>query len=443
MINYILQVILFQVLFLAVYDFFLSKETFFSKNRWYLISTPLLSFLIPLIKIPSFQKAVSQEFIVILPEIVLSPEKTIQRTFQETTMVDSVNYVTILFWVGVAFFSLLFLFKFLQIVSFIKQHETIKKSNFILILIPNQNKAFSFFNYIFLGKEIPESQKEKIIQHEMVHSQQKHTFDLLYFEFLKISMWFNPMIYVYQKRISLVHEYISDAIVAKSESKETYINSLLSNFFQVENISFVNQFYKPSYLKKRIMMITKKQSNSINQLKYLVLIPVLMSMLFYSACSERTIENELSSKKQLQTKYRNSFGKLVSFEGYIETYLDDYMGDTPPKEVQEISFEDLSSNEKEEFNKYLKGEKEYYKNRPEILKNIHYKFFKMPNGRNAYGTIEKGLNFIGKDKAITETEEISSSVIEQAPTFPGCEDGDKDCFREKLQEHFKNNMFKK
>lgn len=51
MINYILQVILFQVLFLAIYDFFLSKETFFTKNRWYLISSPVLSFILPFIKI--------------------------------------------------------------------------------------------------------------------------------------------------------------------------------------------------------------------------------------------------------------------------------------------------------------------------------------------------------------------------------------------------------
>lgn len=56
MINYILQVILFQVLFLAVYDFFLSKETFFTKNKWYLLGTKMLSFLIPLIKNTQFSK---------------------------------------------------------------------------------------------------------------------------------------------------------------------------------------------------------------------------------------------------------------------------------------------------------------------------------------------------------------------------------------------------
>jgi len=97
MINYILQVILFQVLFLTIYDFFLSKETFFTKNRCYLLSTVIVSFLIPLIKIPSFQKVAAQVYVVQLPEIMLSPETVIIRTFQETTLSESVNYMSILF----------------------------------------------------------------------------------------------------------------------------------------------------------------------------------------------------------------------------------------------------------------------------------------------------------------------------------------------------------
>ena len=53
MINFILQVVLFQVLFLAVYDFFLQKETFFKWNRLYLLVTPVLAFVIPFLKFES------------------------------------------------------------------------------------------------------------------------------------------------------------------------------------------------------------------------------------------------------------------------------------------------------------------------------------------------------------------------------------------------------
>lgn len=307
MINYILQIILFQVFFLAFYDFFLSKETFFTKNRWYLLATPILSFVLPLIKIPTFQKAVPKEYIVQLPEIFLSPEKVLKKTAMYQS-VSELRYINVLFGIGVVLFSILFLIKFFKIISLIRKNEIVQKQSYKLVLLPKQTKAFSFFNFIFLGKEIPLSQQSQIIAHELVHSKQKHSFDLLFFEFLKIVMWFNPMIYFYQKRITLLHEYISDEVAAKSETKETYINNLLSNFFQVENIAFVNQFYKKTLIKKRIIMMKKAQSKKMNQLKYLVMLPVLASMLFYTSCSDTVKERktEMELLKSENQKLRDS-----------------------------------------------------------------------------------------------------------------------------------------
>ena len=112
-------------------------------------------------------------------------------------------------------------------------------------------------------------------------------------------MWFNPLLYIYQKRITTVHEYISDAIILKSADKKLYMNTLVNQLFDVENISFVNQFYKHSQLKKRIMMITKEKSNKMKQTKYLLLVPILASMLFYTACSNT--KNEIIKKEVEET----------------------------------------------------------------------------------------------------------------------------------------------
>ena len=442
MINYILQVILFQVLFLAIYDFFLSKETFFTKNRWYLLTTPILSFILPLIKIPTFQKAVSQEYIVQLPEIFLSPEKVIKRTVEATTFYESVNYINIIFWVGVAVFLILFFVKLMKIINLIKTNKAEKLSIFKLIFIPNKTNAFSFFNYIFLGKEIPVSQQEKIIEHEMVHSQQKHSVDLLFFEFLKIAMWFNPMIYFYQKRITLVHEYISDEIVSKKEAKETYINNLLSNYFQVENVAFVNQFYKKSLIKKRIIMMTKKQSKKMNQLKYLVLIPVLASMLFYTSCSEDFEEKILL--KQPVTMYTIAKDGTLSISKQVKkTFLDQFMGGAIPKEFTEIFVKDLNESEKLEYNESIKR----YKKNFEGIDYTEIKLFQMKGGRKVFGVIydysKMGINKNSKTEMLDEIvvkEEISFLNIDKAPTYPDCEPGDKDCFSQNIQKHFAKNF---
>tara|TARA_R110002049_G_scaffold73909_7_gene190915 strand:+ start:967 stop:2514 length:1548 start_codon:yes stop_codon:yes gene_type:complete len=439
MINYIIQVTLFQVLFLAIYDFFLSKETFFTKNRWYLLSTPILSFLLPLVKIPSFQKAVPEEYIVLLPEIILSPEKVIQ----EASWYQSVSYIDILFGCGVIIFSVLFLLKLLQIISLIRSYKLIKKEGYSLVIIPNQTKAFSFFNYIFLGNNIPESQKEQVIAHELVHSKQKHSLDLLLFEFLKIIMWFNPMIFIYQKRITLVHEYISDEVATKNNTKDNYINQLLSSFFQVENIAFINQFYKQTLIKKRIIMMKKNKSNKMNQLKYLVLIPVLTSMLFYTSCADNELKEISIAEKEMQIMHRNVDGVLISKKGNKESYLDNFIGSDAPIGAKKISINDLSNNEREEYEIMKNKIDERGKDKPEFYKMFSFHFYKMPNGRNASAML------INIDRVTKETEKRSSKdgsvnflKIEKAPTFPGCDEGDKNCFNKSIQKHFKDNFNK-
>jgi len=308
-----------------------------------------------------------------------------------------------------------------------------------LIFLPKKAKAFSFFNFIFIGKEFEKNQQEKIIEHEIVHSKQKHSADLLLFEFLKIVIWFNPLLYFYQQRIAVIHEYIADDFATKTNQKEQYINSLLSEVFAVENISFINQFYKQSFIKKRIIMMTKEKSKHAKQLKYLLLIPVLVSMLFYSACSKNSTTNHDKSEKKLQTLYRSSNGKLINFKGEKETYLDSYMGEELPDELKEISFENLSKNEQDEFIKSNKKIKEYLYKNPKYENLIKFRFFKMPNGRNFQGRIIKGLN---SDNPEDIGEEISVLKMEKTPTFPGCKENDLDCFFKKLQEYFELNFDK-
>ena len=396
MINYIIQVILFQVLFLAIYDFFLSKETFFTKNRWYLLGTPILSFFIPLIKIPNIEKAFPQEFTVNLPEIILSPEKMLLQTISSEDVMISNNYINLLFWAGVVLSSILFLVKLFGIITLIKKHKAQKLANVNLIVIPAETKAFSFFNYIFLGEKIKESNRANIIQHELVHSNQKHTYDLLLFEILKIAMWFNPMIYFFQKRITLVHEYISDAVVAKTETKETYINNLLSNFFQVENIAFINQFYKPSLIKKRIIMMKKKQSKKMNQLKYLLLIPVLTSMLFYSSCATKPLKNEISNLENAlkEQKETNEKQKVLL------------------EQQQQVLRDSIA---------LLNNQKEAKENEIKVLRRKGF------------------LNSIN-ERTVVETETVSFMTIDKVPVFPGCEEGDKACFSKMVQKHFAKNF---
>lgn len=315
MLNYIIQVMLFQVLFLAAYDLFLSKETFFTKNRWYLLSTIVLSFVLPLLKIPTLQQQVPETYIIELPEIVLAPQKVIEST----SWYQALDYLDILFAIGSLFFLVLFFIKLGRIIYLIYSHKIEQQKGYKLIVLPKQRKAFSFFGFIFLGAEVSKEQQKSIIQHELVHSQQRHSVDLLLFEVLKIAMWFNPMLYMYQKRITLVHEYISDAVIAKSISKEHYIQSILSGIFQVENISFINQFYKHSLIKKRVLMMTKQKSKSRKQLKYLLLVPLLASMLLYTSCNQENSAEKDEKISKLEKENAKLKVELEEKEAFLKS----------------------------------------------------------------------------------------------------------------------------
>ena len=63
MVQYSIQVICFQGLFLLAYYAFLRRETFFTYNRMYLLGTAALSLLLPFIKIDILGSMVTnQEF---------------------------------------------------------------------------------------------------------------------------------------------------------------------------------------------------------------------------------------------------------------------------------------------------------------------------------------------------------------------------------------------
>ena len=169
MLDYFIKVLLFQTLFLAVYDFILKKETFFQWNRFYLIVTSALAYVIPLIKIEQVAKVVSQEYTILLPEVVLSPQTIIKEQFNWSIFLfTSLKWI---FWIGIAIASLLFLVKLFKIIGLIRVNEKEKSKNYQLVYLDN-NSPFSFFNYIFLNKQLPKKNKQQIIEHELIHVHQ-------------------------------------------------------------------------------------------------------------------------------------------------------------------------------------------------------------------------------------------------------------------------------
>ena len=144
--------------------------------------------------------------------------------------------------------------------------------------------------------------------------------DLIFFEILRIINWFNPLIYSYQKRITVLQEYIVDAQIIAKEDQSVYYQSLLSEVFQTDTISFINTFFNHSLIKKRITMLQKTKSKKIVQLKYLLLIPVVTMMLVYTSCTQEAAAQQHDQKQTSNSEIIKKIEELkdeIAKKGHI------------------------------------------------------------------------------------------------------------------------------
>lgn len=295
---YSLQTIVLQVLFLAVFEILFKKETFFKANRFYLLGSLILSLLLPLIQIP-VEAVVHEQAVYQLKEIVIT--KNVSEIYLKNGL-ENYSSVFMFYLMGVAFFSALFIFKVGKLLTYIMSAKKSNQNKGNIILVSNSNQAFSFFNKVFIGAD--NQNIDVILKHELVHAKQLHSLDILFMELLKIIFWFNPILYLYHNRIVALHEFEADFKSADSDRKK-YFEVLLCEVLNCNSISFTNNFYNQSLIKKRIVMLQKSKSKKHGVVKYLLAIPVIvLSMTLFSTTvvAQETKKLEQKVEKVVEKK---------------------------------------------------------------------------------------------------------------------------------------------
>ena len=125
MITYLLQVMLYQTIFIMVYELLLKKETFFNYNRVYLLGTSVLALLIPFLKFSMMDQLISNTTLGALPEVILNPSNTGLFTNQtESSHWLDFNFSIVNFmYVGVVFTFVLFIYRLYTLLITIKKNE--------------------------------------------------------------------------------------------------------------------------------------------------------------------------------------------------------------------------------------------------------------------------------------------------------------------------------
>ncbi|WP_394660726.1 M56 family metallopeptidase [uncultured Chryseobacterium sp.] len=256
------------------YQLSLKDRTFHHYNRFYLLSAMLLSVLLPMIKVEDFTIEVSSDVYKLIDQVQFNTIKN--------SNYDDLYFRIIFSALGLV--SLCFLGRFTYGVFRIRQ----LKSNFpketfdgINFYRTNLSEApFSYFKNLFWKNSIMLNSDvgKQILKHEMVHIEQKHSFDKIFIEIITSVFWFNPFFHIIKKEISLIHEYLADKKAVKQSDTQAFAQMLLASHFSGNPLPATSPFLS-SNLKKRLKMLQKPKTK-FGYARRILALPVVFTVAF-------------------------------------------------------------------------------------------------------------------------------------------------------------------
>lgn len=274
---YFLQVILCSALLMGYYWLVLRNKRFHQYNRFYLLAIALLSWIVPLIKIKWGHAVVSSEPQVFQFLNVVAynnsqiEEKIIRKNFQwDWNVFSSSVYLLVS---GILLISMIY--ALFRIYRLLKTHDCKSVGDVYLILTKAKGTPFSFFRYIFWNEEIDISSEagKQILQHELTHVQQIHSFDKLLMQLVLIAGWFNPFFWLMKRELNLIHEFIADKKAVSNGDVATLAQMLLTAAYPRQQYMLTSPFFSP--IKRRLQMLANHKDPRFSYVRRLVVLPLL------------------------------------------------------------------------------------------------------------------------------------------------------------------------
>lgn len=270
------------ICFGILYFFYVSAlqgSTFFNANRAYLLVAATLSWLIPLLTFaPDVPPIYGNPVMAGLPRTITVMETQVAA---EQYRISPSDVVLWLYLAGVLFFGLRFAVRFSRL--WWRVFVTDKKpfAGHWRMETHGRLPTFSFFNFLFWdgSQTLSQAEEGQILRHELVHIQEKHSWDVLYAELLKVVFWINPAMHLLKKDLQTLHEYRADAVVSREFGNPAYTSILIASFFRQLECDF-SHFFNQSSIRQRTAMLQKPASARLRLSAFAFALPLVGVLLF-------------------------------------------------------------------------------------------------------------------------------------------------------------------
>jgi len=275
--TYQLKVAVIMAVFYIFFRLLLIKDTWHRLNRIVLLSTALLSFLLPVCIITIHKTEV-------LPMPVAQLMQAVSSTpAQPSTPWWHIALMTV-YAAGVVFVLAKVLTSALRVRGIIRHaRKEVMADGTTVLVMPGNAPSFSWMGHIVISEADWSNHETAVIDHEKAHVTLHHSIDVLITDLIAALQWFNPAIWMLRIDLRAVHEYEADDTVLRAGTDlRSYQYLLISKAAAMNGYTIANNF-NHSILKNRIFMMEKERTTRRSLLRALYLLPLVCISLALNA----------------------------------------------------------------------------------------------------------------------------------------------------------------
>lgn len=282
---YLLQVSACTGIFYAFYFLLLRRLTFFTLNRWYLLISLLLSFIIPTL---TFEMEAAPQMPILQPVMYVQEMQYVQvqpAAHLVNVVIDHgfdwISLGRVIYFLGtIAFFARLLL----VLIAFSRKLNNRQLMQIDGVKVFQGDKTVgnsSFLNVVFINdEELSPEELKQVIAHELLHIKLLHSLDRIVSWLIQIVLWFNPFIYAYMRSIEENHEFEVDRIAGEG-NRNVYASLILK--LSLSGQSYLLQGFSRTPLKRRVFMLFNQPTPNMKKVIYVLVLPmVILSCLAFS-----------------------------------------------------------------------------------------------------------------------------------------------------------------
>jgi TonB family protein len=273
---YLLKMIFCSAVMVTYYWVALRNKRFHYYNRFYLLLSAIISILIPLCNLQLLTFKSNNEQVIRMFNVIYAGSGEAEVIAHSKNLFNWEMWLAMLLLI-VCLCSLLSLaYRIIKIYSFKKYYPVSKMKDFDFINTDLQQAPFSFLKNIFWRKDISleETTGRQILEHELTHIKEKHSWDKLFMQIVLSFFWINPFFWLIKTELCFIHEFIADEKAVENKDVSAFAAMLLHAQYGKAIFSPAQSFFY-SPIKRRLIMLTTSKESRFSYARRIITLPLL------------------------------------------------------------------------------------------------------------------------------------------------------------------------